>query len=231
MDEKRIIPDIKHIAFIMDGNGRWAKARGLPREAGHREGAKNFKRIVRHCGDIGISCVTVYAFSTENWKRPEQEVDALMKIFRRFISDGKKTHAEDRVHVVFIGNKSAFPCDMQKEMTDFEELTSCYARTLCVALNYGGRAEITDAVNALIAEGKSSVTESDITAHIYSGAFPPPDMIVRTGGEMRLSNFLLWQSSYSELFFSDTLWPDFSTEELDGLIEDFGKRKRRFGGV
>lgn len=228
MNEKSII---NHIAFIMDGNGRWAKAKGFPRELGHREGAKNFKKIVRHCGDIGINCVTVYAFSTENWKRPEQEINALMKIFRKFIAEGTKTHEEDRVRVVFIGNKNAFPEDMQKEMNGFEALTSCYDRTLCVALNYGGRAEITDAVNAMIAEGMTSVTESDITAHIYSGTFPPPDMIVRTGGEMRLSNFLMWQSSYSELFFSDTLWPDFSEEELDTLINEFGKRKRRFGGV
>lgn len=224
--------NIRHIAFIMDGNGRWAKSKGMSREYGHSEGAKKFREIVRHCGDVGIENVTVYAFSTENWKRPKKEVDSIMKIMKSFISEAKKTYKRDKMRIVFIGNKSVFDDKTKAELCRLEEITACYGgRTLCIALNYGGRAEIVDAVNALIASGKQSVTEDEITAAIYSGVCPPPDMIVRTGGEKRLSNFLLWQSSYSELFFTDTLWPDFTTEELDGIIAEFSNRKRRYGGV
>lgn len=216
----------------MDGNGRWAKSKGMSREYGHSEGAKKFREIVRHCGDVGIENVTVYAFSTENWKRPKKEVDSIMKIMKSFISEAKKTYKRDKMRIVFIGNKSVFDDKTKAELCRLEEITACYGgRTLCIALNYGGRAEIVDAVNALIASGKQSVTEDEITAAIYSGVCPPPDMIVRTGGEKRLSNFLLWQSSYSELFFTDTLWPDFTTEELDGIIAEFSNRKRRYGGV
>ena len=198
----------------------------------HSEGAKKFREIVRHCGDVGIENVTVYAFSTENWKRPKKEVDSIMKIMKSFISEAKKTYKRDKMRIVFIGNKSVFDDKTKAELCRLEEITACYGgRTLCIALNYGGRAEIVDAVNALIASGKQSVTEDEITAAIYSGVCPPPDMIVRTGGEKRLSNFLLWQSSYSELFFTDTLWPDFTTEELDGIIAEFSNRKRRYGGV
>ena len=216
----------------MDGNGRWAKSKGMSREYGHSEGAKKFREIVRYCGDVGIENVTVYAFSTENWKRPKKEVDSIMKIMKSFISEAKKTYKRDKMRIVFIGNKSVFDDKTKAELCRLEEITACYGRrTLCIALNYGGRAEIVDAVNALIASGKQSVTEDEITAAIYSGVCPPPDMIVRTGGEKRLSNFLLWQSSYSELFFTDTLWPDFTTEELDGIIAEFSNRKRRYGGV
>ncbi|MBQ9511019.1 MAG: di-trans,poly-cis-decaprenylcistransferase [Clostridia bacterium] len=229
--EKTVISAIKHIAFIMDGNGRWAKAKGMSREYGHREGAKTFRKITRYCGDIGIDCVTVYAFSTENWKRPQNEVDALIKIFKKFISEAKRTYKENKMHVIFLGNKDAFDEKMRASMIEVEEMSKEYERKLCVALNYGGRAEIVDAVNAIAASGKVKITEDDITENIYSGCCPPPDMIIRTGGEKRLSNFLLWQSSYAELFFTDTLWPDFTTDELDGMIEEFGKRKRRYGGV
>ena len=183
--------NIRHIAFIMDGNGRWAKAKGMPREYGHSEGAKKFREIVRHCGDVGIENVTVYAFSTENWKRPKKEVDSIMKIMKSFISEAEKTYKRDKMRIVFIGNKSVFDDRTKAELCGLEEKTSCYERTLCIALNYGGRGEIVDAVNALIASGKQSVTEDDITAAIYSGVCPPPDMIVRTSGEKRLSNFLL----------------------------------------
>ena len=224
--------NIRHIAFIMDGNGRWATQRGLPREYGHSKGAEKFREIARYWGDIGKKNVTVYAFSTENWKRPKKEVDSLMKIMNGFVSEAEKTYKRDKMRIVFIGNKSVFDDKTKAELCRLEEITACYGgRTLCIALNYGGRAEIVDAVNALIASGKQSVTEDEITAAIYSGVCPPPDMIVRTGGEKRLSNFLLWQSSYSELFFTDTLWPDFTTEELDGIIAEFSNRKRRYGGV
>ena len=224
--------NINHIAFIMDGNGRWAKKRLMPREYGHVEGAKNFKKLVRHCGDVrGIKCITVYAFSTENWKRPQAEVSALMKLFRQYIQDAKEGFIKDDFHLVFIGNRDIFSEDIRREMDEGERDSASCSRTLCVAVNYGGRAEVVDAVNKLIASGKTSITEDDITQNIYSGVVPPPDAIVRTGGEVRLSNFLMWQSAYSELFFTDTLWPDFSIEELDAIIDSFGQRDRRFGGV
>ncbi len=224
--------NINHIAFIMDGNGRWAKKRLMPREYGHVEGAKNFKKLVRHCGDVrGIKCITVYAFSTENWKRPQAEVSALMKLFRQYIQDAKEGFIKDDFHLVFIGNRDIFSEDIRREMDEVERDSASCSRTLCVAVNYGGRAEVVDAVNKLIASGKTSITEDDITQNIYSGVVPPPDAIVRTGGEVRLSNFLMWQSAYSELFFTDTLWPDFSIEELDAIIDSFGQRDRRFGGV
>ena len=224
--------NINHIAFIMDGNGRWAKKRLMPREYGHVEGAKNFKKLVRHCGDVrGIKCITVYAFSTENWKRPQAEVSALMKLFRQYIQDAKEGFIKDDFHLVFIGNRDIFSEDIRREMDEVERDSASCSRTLCVAVNYGGRAEVVDAVNKLIASGKTSITEDDITQNIYSGVVPPPDAIVRTGGEGRLSNFHMWQSAYSELFFTDTLWPDFSIEELDAIIDSFGQRDRRFGGV
>ena len=229
--EKNDISAIKHIAFIMDGNGRWAQAKGMPREFGHNEGAKKFKEIAGYCGNIGIKYITVYAFSTENWKRPKKEVDALMNIFRLLISDAKRTYKRNKTHFVFLGNKNALDEAMRTSMEEVERLSSCYEKTVSIAINYGGRAEIVDAVNKLTAEGMTDITEDDITKNIYSGFCPPPDMIVRTGGEKRLSNFLLWQSSYAELFFTDTLWPDFSKAELVGMIEEYFKRTRRFGGV
>lgn len=227
--QKESLNPIKHIAFIMDGNGRWAKKRLMPREFGHKFGAEKFKEIVRYCKSIGIKTVTVYAFSTENWKRPKTEVDMLMALFSDYIKQAERDN--EGSHIIFLGDKSAFGEETKKEMEALERSTEHNDCTLCVAMNYGGHAEIVDAVNALIKAGKTEITEEDITNTICSGVVPPPDMIVRTGGELRLSNFLLWQSSYAELFFTDTLWPDFSKEELDEMIEDFGKRKRRYGGV
>ncbi len=224
--------NVSHIAFIMDGNGRWAKKRLMPREYGHVEGAKNFKKLIRHCGDVrGIPFITVYAFSTENWKRPEKEVSALMKLFRGYLKEAKDGFIKEDIRVIFLGNRNVFAEDIRKEMDEVEFLSRNCSRTLCIAANYGGRAEVVDAVNALIKDGKESITEDDITGAIYSGKVPPPDMIVRTGGEMRLSNFLMWQSAYAELFFTETLWPDLTTEELDGLIDAYGARNRRFGGI
>ena len=220
---------LNHIAFIMDGNGRWAKKRHKKREYGHIRGAEVFRKIVRHCADLDIDAVTVYAFSTENWKRPKSEVNAIMSLCRKYIDEALTSDAE--ASVVFLGDKSAFDAKMRSEMEKLEAKTAHYRKKICIAFNYGGHAEIVDAVNALIAGGKTHITEEDITGAIYSGIVPPPDIIVRTGGEYRLSNFLLWQSAYSELFFTETLWPDFTSDELDGIIEEFGKRKRRFGGV
>ena len=222
--------EIKHIAFIMDGNGRWAKQRMMPREYGHTFGAKKFKDIASHCYDIGIPNITFYAFSTENWKRPAREVNAIMKLFMDYLDDAKKSLDKD-VGIVFLGSKAPFSSEMREKMEFLEEETLTRPKKLCIAINYGGRAEIVDAVNKLAAEGKTEFTEDDITNNIYSGVCPPPDMIVRTGGEMRLSNFLMWQSVYAELFFTDTLWPDLTNKEVDNMIEQFNKRKRRFGGV
>lgn len=222
---------IRHIAFIMDGNGRWAKKKHLPREYGHSVGAKKFKEIVRHCADRGIDYVTVYAFSTENWKRPKKEVNTIMKLFRDYIKEAERDFGKNDVRVIFIGNRNVFDATLRREMETIERLTASRSKTLCIAINYGGRGEIVDAVNSLIESGRKTVTEEDITGAIYSGVVPPPDLIVRTGGEMRLSNFLLWQSAYSELFFSDTLWPDFTTEEVDVILEEFRQRNRRYGGI
>lgn len=228
-NEKRCVP--QHIAFIMDGNGRWAKKRFMPREYGHSIGAKKFREIVQHCADIGVEYVTVYAFSTENWKRPKNEVDTIMRLFREYISEAERDFEKSDVRILFIGNRNVFSGELRREMAKVEALTASRKKTLCVAMNYGGRGEIVDAINTLIVSGKTQITERDITEHIYSGAVPAPDMIVRTGGEIRLSNFLLWQSAYAELFFTDTLWPDFSTEEVDRLILEFNRRNRRYGGV
>jgi len=222
---------LQHIAFIMDGNGRWAKKHGMPREYGHSVGASTFEKVVRYCGDVGIKTVTVYAFSTENWKRPEVEVKAIMLIFGEYLKKAAKKADEYGLHVVFLGDKRVFPEDIAKDMTALELATAKHPLTLNIAINYGGRDEIVHAVNTLIGMGKTNITEDDISAHLYTAHCPPPDLIVRTGAEKRLSNFLLWQSAYAELYFCDTLWPDMSEAEIDAAIEDFYKRKRRFGGV
>ena len=227
--EEKLVP--KHVAFIMDGNGRWAKKRLLPREHGHAVGAKKFKEIVQHCADIGVEYVTVYAFSTENWKRPKTEVDAIMQLFRDYIREAIRDFEKQDIRILFIGNRSIFDEELKKEMETAEKLTADRHKTLCIAINYGGRGEIVDAVNKMIANGKTSVTEEDITREIYSGAVPPPDMIIRTGGEIRLSNFLLWQSAYAEYYFTDVLWPDYSSKDVDEAVAAFYGRKRRFGGV
>ena len=221
----------KHIAFIMDGNGRWAKKQMKPREYGHSVGAKKFREIVQHCADVGVEYVTVYAFSTENWKRPQREVDSIMNLFRDYIREAARNFEKSDIRVLFIGNREVFDENLQNEMQKVEKLTADRHKTLCIAINYGGRGEIVDAVNQLIAKGKTNVTEADITREIYSGAIPPPDMIIRTGGEVRLSNFLLWQSAYAELFFTETLWPDLKIEEVDSLIEAYYQRNRKYGGI
>ncbi len=222
---------LQHIAFIMDGNGRWAKQRGKPREYGHKFGAETFERVIRYCGDIGIRVVTVYAFSTENWKRPKTEVMAIMAIFREYLNLARKKAEENNIHIVFLGDRNIFPADVREKMTALENDTAHHPLTLNIAVNYGGRDEIVHAVNTLIAKGKTAVTEDDISAHLYTSHCPPPDLIVRTGDEKRLSNFLLWQSAYAELYFCDTLWPDMGEAEIDAAVEDFYLRKRRFGGV
>lgn len=222
---------LSHIAFIMDGNGRWATGRGLPREAGHKSGAENFKKVVRMCGDVGIDTVTVYAFSTENWKRPLAEVNAIMRLLDSFVRDAERENEENKIRFVFLGDKSALAPELSRKCTDLENLTANNRRLLNIALNYGGRAELVQAFDKLIAAGKTSVTEEDISGAIYTAHCGDPDLIVRTAGEYRLSNFLLWQSAYSEFFFTDTLWPDYSADDLEAAVKSFAGRRRRYGAV
>lgn len=221
----------RHIAFIMDGNGRWAKRRMLPRHFGHSKGAEVFRGIVRYCGDIGIEHITVYAFSTENWKRPKEEVDAIMALLSKFVNDAFTDIVKDKFRIVFLGDKQAFPQEMQERMIALEKESSVYKRILNVALNYGGRDEIVTACNKLIAEGKTEVTEELISSKLYTHLSPDPDLIVRTAGEYRISNFLLWQCAYSEFYFTDKYWPDITHKDVDLAILSYSKRDRRFGGV
>ena len=235
MAKKEITQDTqllpRHIGFIMDGNGRWAKKRGMPREYGHRFGAETFRKVMEYCGDIGIEAVTFYVFSTENWKRPQKEVDSIMKLLNKYLDECEEKVMKNNVRFVFLGDKSVFPEDMRAKMIDIEEKSKNNKSIINLALNYGGRDEIATAVNKLIAEGKTRVSEADISAALYTADSPELDLIVRTGGDMRISNFLLWQSAYAELYFTDILWPDFSTADVDAAINNFMSRKRRFGGV
>ncbi len=217
-----------HIAFFMDGNGRWAKNRGLPREFGHRAGAENFKKVVRYCKDIGIKVVTVYAFSTENIKRPKREVDAIFKLLMDYIDEARD---EEAVEFKFIGDPAALGEDIGKKAAQLEADTKGGMYRINIALNYGGRAEIVHAVNKLIHDGKTEITEEDISSNIYTSDCPDPDLVVRTGKETRISNFLLWQSAYSEFYFSDAMWPDFSPEDINAAVRDFASRSRRWGGL
>ncbi len=222
---------LKHIAFIMDGNGRWAKKRGMPRSYGHAAGASNFRKIIEYCGSIGIGAVTVYAFSTENWKRPREEVDAILKLFTDYLSEAEKSFSEKDICVRFLGSKAVFPAPLRERMEALERASTGKRQRLNIAVNYGGRDDIVHAVNALISEGKTTVTEEDITSHLYTSESPPPDLIVRTGAERRISNFLLWEMAYAELYFTEVLWPDFDERQVDLCVKDFYERKRRFGGL
>ena len=222
---------LRHIAFIMDGNGRWATSRSLPREAGHVKGAAAFKNVVHICDDFGIETLTVYAFSTENWKRPEREINAIMDLLESNISEAVRDDKKNNAKYRFLGDKNALGEKFAKRCTELEKLTENNRLLLNIALNYGSRAEITNAVNRLIAEGKKSVTEDDISSALYTAHCPDPDLIVRSAGEFRLSNFLLWQAAYSEIYVTDTLWPDFDRNEVAKAIVDFSKRKRNFGAA
>lgn len=226
--------DIKlpvHVGFIMDGNGRWAQKRGLPRKLGHAAGAKTFHRLAHYCGEIGIKYMTVYAFSTENWKRSEDEVSSLMKILDEYIEIFKFDKIAKDAKIRFIGDLSAFPESLRNKMIDVENKSVFNKMCLNVAVNYGGRNELVNAFNKLASEGKERITEEDICASLYTADMPDPDLIVRTGGEVRISNFLLWQCAYSEFYFTDVLWPDFGSEELDKAIAYYSSKQRRFGGV
>lgn len=221
----------RHIGIIMDGNGRWAKKRGFPRLAGHKEGAENFKRIAEYLVDLDIEVATFYAFSTENWKRPQEEVQNIMALLVDYLEEWITMRKDKNMRFRFIGDKSAFSPKIQKLMADVEEKSKDYPNQLNLALNYGSRDEIVNACNLLIKEGKKSITAEDLASHLYTKDQPDVDLIIRTGGEMRLSNFLLYQSAYAEFYFTDTLWPDITSEDIDRAIEYFNGRERRFGGV
>lgn len=223
IDEK-----LSHIAFIMDGNGRWAKARSLPRKAGHKQGAIAFEKVVKECSRLGIKTMTVYAFSTENWRRPKEEVDAIMQLLESYID---RAYEEKRTKYVFLGDKSVLNDNLREKMQKLEQDSNECEYTLNIAFNYGGRAELVNAFNELAKEGKANITDEDIASHLYTKNSPDPDLIVRTANECRISNFLLWQCAYSELYFTDVLWPDFDEKELHKAIKSFYNRKRNFGGV
>ncbi|MBP1551391.1 MAG: isoprenyl transferase [Oscillospiraceae bacterium] len=235
MENNITIP--KHIGIIMDGNGRWAKKRMLPRNMGHKKGAEVFQDITRYCNQLGLEAVTFYAFSTENWKRPQEEIDGLMKLFKQYLIDAFDYEKENN-KVVFLGDKSAFNQELRDLMLEIEQKTA--DRTgmiLNLALNYGSRSEIVNAckeIAAKVKDGEISVDDIDeqmFSEHLYTKNQPDPDFILRPSGEKRISNFLLWQCAYSEFVYMDVLWPDFTRKDLDAAIEEFNRRNRRFGGV
>ncbi len=222
---------LSHLAFIMDGNGRWATAKGKPREYGHRCGAQAFRRVLKYGEKIGLKTLTFYAFSTENWKRPKKEVDAIIKLLDDYLDEIIKEAGKAYAKFVFIGDVEILEERLVKKIRRIENIASNVDYTVNIAFNYGGRDEIVHACNELISSGKTEITESDISGALYTKSSPDPDMIVRTGGDLRISNFLLWQAAYAELYFTDILWPDISEKDIDLMVESFAKRKRRFGGL
>lgn len=232
----RIVP--QHIAIIPDGNGRWAKSRGLPRAAGHVAGGKTFRTIARYCGNIGVKFLTIYAFSTENWKRPQGEVEALMDELCDYLRDFIKNFRNENVRTRIIGDISVLRPELRALCREAEEVSQgATGLTLNIALNYGGRQEITAAARRLCeqaARGElapKDVTEELLARGLYTAGQPDPDLIIRPSGEYRLSNFLLWQAAYAEFWYTDVLWPDFTPRELERAIADYSGRSRRYGGV
>lgn len=235
-DETIKIP--QHVAIILDGNGRWAKSKGMPRNYGHQAGAKNLEDICEKAYRMGIQYLTVYAFSTENWSRPEDEVNALMKLFRNYMKTCVKTAEKNNMCVRVIGDKSGFDQDLQDSVANLEESTKDHTGLhFQVALNYGSRDEITRAVNRIIADRESGVLEpgpidmDTISGYLDTAGIPDPDLLIRTSGEQRLSNFLCWQLAYTEFYFCDVHWPDFNEKELEKAVLAYNKRDRRYGGV
>ena len=227
----------KHIGIIMDGNGRWAKKRLLPRNMGHKKGAEVFKDIARYCDDLGMEAVTFYAFSTENWKRPQDEVDGLMKLFKQYLIDAFD-YEKDNNRIIFLGDKAPFNEELRSLMLEIEEKTASRdGMIINLALNYGSRDEIVHACKEIVEKVKNGemdvedITEESFSDHLYTKNQPDPDFILRPSGEKRISNFLLWQCAYSEFIYMDVLWPDFTRDDLDAAIAEFNKRNRRFGGV
>lgn len=220
----------KHVAFILDGNGRWAAKRNLPRNAGHKRGAEVFEDITNYCKDAGVKSITAYAFSTENWKRTDEEIGGIIDILNIYLDDVIREKYKENLRFRAIGDNSRFPEYIQEKIKLAEEKTKDNYYNLNLCLNYGGRAELCYAFNRLIKEGKTEITEEDVSKHLYTAHSGDPDIIIRTGGDYRISNFLLWQASYAELYFTPTLWPDFSKDELYAIFNKFAGTKRRFGG-
>lgn len=239
LPEFSVLP--KHVGIIMDGNGRWAKQRNLPRYKGHIEGAKTFRKIGEFAADIGVKCLTFYAFSTENWKRPQEEVNAIMELFREYLREADERSGENEekgITLRFIGDKSGIPEDIAALMNHIENISSDKSKVvLNIAINYGGRHELVNAVRTIAEKVKNGemkptdIDENTISEYLYTKNLPDPDLIIRPSGECRLSNFLTYQSAYSELWFSDVLWPDFTEEDFVRALREFEQRNRRFGGV
>lgn len=233
--EKQPLP--AHIAIIMDGNGRWAKKRGLPRNAGHRQGAKVLENICDYCQKIGVRYVSAYAFSTENWKRPQEEIDTIMDLLRNYLKEASKQTSRN-VRLLFLGDRRPLAPDIQQLMAQAErDSAGNTGITVCMAVNYGGRAEIVHSAQELArqaAQGQldpDSIDEALFAQHLYLQGVPSPDLLIRPSGELRISNFFLWQLAYTEFVFMDVLWPDFTTAHLDQAIAQYAKRNRRFGGI
>jgi len=233
--EKPEVP--QHIAIIMDGNGRWAKKRGLPRTSGHAAGAEAFRRIATYCGDIGVKYLTVYAFSTENWKRSEEEISGIMRLMERYLEEGIRDMTKNRVKICFFGDLSRLSPELRRKCEEAQRQSAAYDVQVNFCFNYGGRLEIVQAAQQFardVASGKRApeeLTEALFDNYLYSAGVPDPELIIRPSGEQRISNFLLWQSAYSEYVFMDVLWPDFGPEQLDAAIEEYYRRNRRFGGT
>ena len=235
--ERDLIRPPRHIAIIMDGNGRWAKKRGLPRTAGHAVGAETFRRIATYCKNIGVEYLTVYAFSTENWSRPEGEVATIMKLLGKYLHEAIDTMERDRIRMKVFGNVEGLSPELRELVAKTDEISQRYEGFQAnICLNYGGRDEIVHAAMRYareLQEGKAGaeLSEEQFGRYLYSAGIPDPDLLIRPGGEQRISNFLLWQCAYAEFYFTDVLWPDFGTEELDKAIRAFRSRDRRYGGV
>ena len=233
---ERLAPP-QHIAIIMDGNGRWAKKRGLPRTAGHAAGSETLRRVAAHCHELGVKYLTVYAFSTENWKRSEEEITGIMNLLKKYLQEAFRDMEKNQLRIKVFGDLSRLSPELQIMIREAEEKSACYESQLNICLNYGGRDEILRGIRSFaqdVADGKRKPEELDealFGSYLDSAGVPDPELIIRPSGEERLSNFLLWQCAYSEFVFMDVLWPDFSDEDLDKAIAEYHRRNRRFGGV
>jgi len=234
MSQQQHVP--RHIAIVMDGNGRWAKKRFMPRLFGHRKGVDTARKVIRRCNDVGVECLTLFAFSSENWKRPIEEVNGLMALFVSALEREAKALLRNQVKLQFIGDRSRFSSKLQRVINEVEALTAdCTGMTLLIAANYGGRWDIINAMQQVLLKAKteelqwSDISEDTLSQHLSTTEVPPLDLFIRTGGEKRVSNFLLWQIAYSELYFSESLWPEFNENKLMEAIDDYAGRQRRFG--